>query len=366
MHRVPRRSSRHVSRCVAAGRGRGQLSRNCIPLARGWKAADDARWLLRLRPNSRGEFASSCVARSFALLFFFFEFTRLVSRRLSVDDVQSTPWRRHCFFFLSLTVRHSRTRRFHASHDLSRRGSRLASMYTRHTAKAHLSHCDTMSCGERTVVCRTNTVELEARTTQHDGATAGARLQRRVALPVAARSTNVVSTARGDKRGRERGKARRERDVCWKDRVYRASNASTHTVPHANRRCRDPRAARSVPEDEARRWGRGREAKSNTRFQERRERFIYTFYFNTDELRAIHGFDKKRTSRIERTAIKLYLWDNSEYSSAKFVYHRTSRYIHLAGVTDSRHYGRLWLLNERSVRGAHWHNCPAAFAHHLS
>lgn len=31
MHRVPRRSSRHVSRSVAAGRGRRRRSRSCIP-----------------------------------------------------------------------------------------------------------------------------------------------------------------------------------------------------------------------------------------------------------------------------------------------------------------------------------------------
>lgn len=57
MHRVPRRSSRHVSECVAAGRGRRQRSRSCIPRCKRSAPADSSAlgcflFVVRTRPAS--------------------------------------------------------------------------------------------------------------------------------------------------------------------------------------------------------------------------------------------------------------------------------------------------------------------------
>ena len=155
MHRVPRRSSRHVSGCVAAGRGRRRRSRSCIPRC---KAAPDSAALgcflfVRTRPaSSPPPHVSRAPVR--------FEFARRDSRLRPFPPFGENFPRRVTVYSHSLSgisrARGSHTRpRFthsfvHTHDDTRQRDVGASTSY----------YSDTMSCEERTAVRCTDSVEL--------------------------------------------------------------------------------------------------------------------------------------------------------------------------------------------------------------
>lgn len=243
MHRVPRRSSRHVSECVAAGRGRRLRSRSCIPRCKAAPAS------AALAPGCF--LSSSELARRVRLLLMCRARPSVSSSRAAIHVLRSFP--------LSRRIKLSTVSLCLLSHD-SHSPSGIFSRATRLTRPCCVTHdtrprcvysvhSDAMSCGERTVA---RCVDLGARTTtQRDGATAEVGLtappsHRRWRRAVLRRTSGWRGKREGERGKREGGRERTSDAYVDSAMIYtykKASNTRIYRVPHANRRYRDPRAA---------------------------------------------------------------------------------------------------------------------------
>lgn len=140
MHRVLRRSSRHVSECVAAGRGRRRRSRSCIPrceAAPGSAALALACFL-----------SSSELARRVRLLLMCRARPSVSSSRAAINYLRSCPLSPRAKLSAAFTVYYLLI--FTHCPTFFPRDEVDATLLRIHDQDASISHSDTMSCGERT------------------------------------------------------------------------------------------------------------------------------------------------------------------------------------------------------------------------